>query len=177
MTRLQKTTNTLTALVMAIAAIILIVEPAYGHVVIVLILSITLMFRGIRSIWYYAVLSRHMVGGLRTLFRGIIVFDAGLLTLALSEVPRIYVILYLSGVYIISGTIDILSALDARRQGSVHYKLKLTLGIINMLVGISCIALVKWVSYVVYIYAAGLIYNAIMRMINVFRKHEMVYIQ
>ena len=102
---------------------------------------------------------------------------AGLLTLALSEVPRIYVILYLSGVYIISGTIDILSALDARRQGSVHYKLKLTLGIINMLVGISCIALVKWVTYVVYIYAAGLIYNAIMRMINVFRKHEMVYIQ
>ena len=108
MTRLQKTTNTLTALMMAIAAAILIVAPEYGYFVIVLILSITLMFRGARSIWYYAVLSQHMVGGLRTFFRGIIVFDAGLLTLALSEVPRIYVILYLSGVYIVSGTIDIL---------------------------------------------------------------------
>ena len=60
---------------------------------------------------------------------------------------------------------------------STHYKPKLIAGIINVLIGISCIVLMKWGDYVVYVYAFGMVYNAILRVINVFHKEEMVYIQ
>ncbi len=177
MTVFQKVTNILMAIILVALSVILIALPSYGYLIILIVLSVTFLFNGIKTLWYYITMARHMVGGWRSLFRGILVFDIGLFTMSLSSIPSIYIVLYLAGIYIFTGGISVVNALNAKKMESTHYKPKLIAGIINVLIGISCIVLMKWGDYVVYVYAFGMVYNAILRVINVFHKEEMVYIQ
>lgn len=85
--------------------------------------------------------------------------------------------IYLCGLYVFSGGIDIWSAISQKKMESKHYKMKLLQGIINILIGIMCLVFLKSEEMVIFIYAAGLAYNGIVRLINVFKKNETVYIQ
>ena len=177
MSRLQKATDLIEAGVLLVAATIIIVRPGAGYPIVLLMLSLALVFNGLSSLWYYFTMARHMVGGWRSLFTGILVLDAGLFTISLNQLPRIYILLYLSAVYIFKGGIDIVNAINAIKMESTHYKAKMVAGIINVVLGISCIALMKWDDYVVFVYAGGLVYNAVVKIVGFFRKEELVYIQ
>ena len=73
-----------------------------------------------------------------------------------------------------------MGALDARKMESPQWKIKLLTGAGDLLIVALCIffGLVKGsVESVVYIFAAGLLYSGLMRIITAFRRSAIVYIQ
>ncbi|MCR5054127.1 MAG: DUF308 domain-containing protein [Lachnospiraceae bacterium] len=177
MSKTQRISSFFTGLLMMAAAVFMTVYPEEGYILIIVILSLGLMIRGIRSIIYYITMGIHMVGGRRSLYSGILILDLGLFTANLSDVPRIYVLLYLLGIHLFSGLVDMLNAMDERKLGAGHWRLKLSSGIVNIFIGLSCLIFIRYANSVVYIYCLGLFYNGIMKMVDAFRKTSMVYIQ
>ena len=177
MSKLQRVGNVLSGIITIFCAILLVSYPEYGYPLIFLLLCISLIAYGVRSVIYYFTMARFMVGGKAMLYKGVVVLDLGLFTLSLSSVPQIYIILYLAAVHLFTGGVDILSAIDSKRSGSPAWKLKLAGGILSVLIALTCILFGRNQTLAVYIYCSGLIYSAIFKIISAFRKTAIVYIQ
>lgn len=177
MSRIQRFENLIVALLTLACAALMIAKPDLGYAIAILILSISLVVMGVRGLVYYFTMARHMVGGRMMLYKGIILLDLGMFSMTLADVPTIYVILYLVGAYLISGGIYILGAVDAIRTGSSHWKLKLSGGIVKVLVAAACIVFINFTNMIVYLFCVGLICSAIMRIITALQRTAIVYIQ
>lgn len=151
-------------------------EDEAGYLLVTLILSVSLILAGVRMLIYYFSMARHMVGGKAVLFRGVILFDLGMFTHSLANVPRIYLMLYLLIIHLFAGLIDVLRAFEAKKQGGA-WRGTLAVGIANVLVGAACVAFARSVQSLVWIYSGGLIYTACIRIVSAFRRDAIVYIQ
>ena len=177
MSKVQRVESFLIGIVMILLAVIMIRSPELGYYLVIFILGITLLIYGIRSLIYYFTMACHMVGGKAILYKGFIIFDLGIFTFTLTDIPIVYVLLYLIGVHLISGGLDILSAIDAKKAGSHSWRLKLIGGILSILIAVACIIYRNSTTLMVYIYSSGLIYSGIFKIISAFRKTAIVYIQ
>ena len=179
----QRIKNILIGALIILGAVILIIFPEDGILITAAILSLSLFFYGIKTLIYYLTMARHMVGGRIMLYLGIIVLDLGMFTMMLTNIPRdqdnekMYIALYLVVVYAFSGAIDILRALEAKKYSAPSWKFSLISGVINVVVAILCIVFIGSSDMIVYLYCAGLIYSAIVRIVTAFRKTAIVYIQ
>ena len=152
-------------------------DPEDSFLIAAVMLSLALLFTGIRSLAFYFTMARNMVGGKSQLYAGLIVMDFGIFTLMLTEMPHIYLILYLIGTHAFSGAIDILRSLEAKRNGASSWKLKVSQGAVNLIVAVLCLFSLESVRMLVIIYCLGLMYSAAVRIISAFRKTAIVYIQ
>lgn len=177
MSKVQRIKSFLAGAVMMFSAVIMVYMPDLGYPLVVAILSVSLLFYGVRSLIYYFTMARFMVGGKASLYKGIIIFDLGVFTMTLADIPNAYVMLYLVAANLIAGGIDILSAVDSRRSGSPSWRLKLVSGAVSVLIAIACIVFGRNQTAVVYIYCAGLLYSAVYRIFSAFRKTAIIYIQ
>lgn len=180
MGKLRRVGMILWALLVFAFSALLIFTPDIGYSAAIGILSLTSTIAGIRKLFYYFSMARHMVGGKSELFVGIILMDLGVFTSTLTDVPKIYLALYLLGWYAFSGGIDIMRALEARRFESPSWHFKLISGIVNCVVAL--LALIAGIflrsqNLLVYIFCFGLIYSACARIVTAFRKTAVVYIQ
>ena len=173
----QRVKNVLIGILIILGSIIMIAIPESGIKIAAFILSLSLFIYGIRSLIFYFSMARHMVGGRIMLYLGVIILDLGMFTLMMSNIPTIYIVLYLVIIYVFSGVIDVLRALEAKKYGASTWKLSLVSGFINIVVGILCVVFIRSTNMIVYFYCAGLIYSAIVRIITAFRKTEIVFIQ
>lgn len=98
----------------------------------VAILSITMSLRGFGSILYYFRMARHMVGGRRTLYRGMIFLDFGVLTLTVSNFSSAIIIMYLAGLHVLTGAVDLLNGRIARQMESPAWVSKAATGLTQM---------------------------------------------
>lgn len=179
MSKFGRIKNVIIGILMLIGAVLLFVLPNDGYFIVSLILCVTLIAHGIKTLIYYFTMARHMVGGVSILFVGIIILQIGLFTLSLSNIPRFFVMMYLIGIYSFEGVIDILRALEEKKLDSPYWKFKLGTGVINILVGVFalvCGVILKSTTLMVYIYGVGVVYSAVMRIISAFRKYSVVYI-
>ena len=175
MTKFTRIRNLIIGLIMIAIAVTLLLEPASGPVVILLILGIGLVGSGIGTLIFYFTMARHMVGGKKMFYRGILILDLGALLLAGYQGSEQLVLLYLLGVVAISGGIDIIRALESRKAGA-PWKFRLVGGLVSiaiLLVGLACMSNPHTV---VYIFCFGLLYLGVARIISVFRKTAVVYI-
>ena len=159
MTSMQRVRSILAGLFMIIGGLLMINDPEDGYVVITFIMGVTLLIRGIQNIAYYFTFARHMVGGRTMRAIGIVLLDLGAFTLTLTDVPKIYVILYLLVLHLFTGV-----------------RLNLAVGVANILVAAACVVWSRSVSMVVTIYCAGLIYAGILRIVSAFRRTAIIYI-
>ena len=173
----QRIKNILIGVLIILGAIILIAFPEEGLIITASILSLSLFFYGVKTLIYYFTMARHMVGGRIMLYLSIIVLDFGMFTLMMTNIPKIYIALYLLAIYAFAGVIDILRALEAKKYQASTWKLSLISGIINIVVAILCVAFLGSTRMIVYLYCAGLIYSAIIRIVTACRKTAIVYIQ
>ncbi|MBQ3321573.1 MAG: DUF308 domain-containing protein [Firmicutes bacterium] len=176
MTKARRIGHVLTGLIMVIFGTAMAIMPSEVYGVIILSLGLTLMLSGIRSLVYYFTMAKHMVGGLAVLYRGVIVFDIGLFTLSLVDVPLIFIMLYLAGLHGFSGFIDIMRAIESKKMNA-SWKLNISHGIINVLIALLCLVFLKTVWVATLCYSLGLIYSGIIRIIQAFRRTTVVYIQ
>ena len=173
----QRIKNVLIGILIILGAVILIAFPEDGLIIASSILSLSLFFYGIKTLIYYITIARHMVGGRIMLYLAVVVLDLGMFTMMLTNIPKMYIALYLVVVYAFSGAIDILRALEAKKYQAPSWRLSLTSGIISVVIAILCIVFIGSTNMIVYLYSAGLIYSAIVRIITAFRKTAIVYIQ
>ena len=173
----QRIKNILIGALIILGALILIVFPEEGLIITAGILSLSLFIYGIKTLIYYITIARHMVGGRIMLYLAVVVLDLGMFTLMLTNIPKIYIVLYLVVVYAFSGAIDILRALEAKKYQASSWRFSLISGIINVVVAILCVVFIGSSNMIVYLYCAGLIYSAIVRIVTAFRKTAIVYIQ
>lgn len=178
MTAFQRIKQILFALLMILSAVIFIILPAeISLVAIISILAAGLAISGIKDIVFYFTMARHMVGGKLILFQGAVILDFALFTMSLSNVPKIYILLYLVGIHAFSGVVEILRANEARKTVEGPWKLKFSHGIINILLAALCVVFIKHLGIAVLIYSGCLVYSAVIRIINACRKTAFILIE
>ncbi len=156
-------------------AIAMALNPNEGYEVISVLLCVTLVLEGLGRIIFYLFMARHMVGGKRSLYGGIIICDLGIFVGSLSRLPLGYVMLYLLIGHLLSGVILILRAREAKGLGA-NWKPSFIQGVIDILIVIACIVFRSSPRTAVYIYCAGLIYSSVVKLASAFSRTSVVYI-
>lgn len=176
MSKGQKIRSFLIGIVMLLFVGVLFLSEEWGYYIIMLILAVSMLLTGIRCLFFYFTMARYMVGGIKFLFLGMMVFDSGMIALAIVDEPSLYIILYLVAVYAFDGLTDLLRAREAAGAGGA-WKLKLFLGISKLLIAAACIVLIRKADLLVLIYAGGLVYSAAVHIVSAFRSTEVISIQ
>ncbi len=177
MSKIQRVRSVIAGLLIIAGSLILIAFPERALLIMAGILSLSLFIYGIRRLIYYFTMARHMVGGRIILYIGIVILDFGMFTMMMTNIPKMYIALYLSGVFAFTGLIDIARSIETMTVRSSSWKFRLISGVINIVVASLCIVFINSTEMIVYIYCAGLIYSAIARIVTAFRKTEIIYIQ
>lgn len=163
---------------MVVVALIFIVAPSdEAYVFVIAVLSTGLLIKGLRDIIFYFTMARHMVGGKMILIQGVIVLDFALLTGSMSDVPKIYILLYLVVLHAFSGVVEVLRAMEARRMVSGPWKMKFTHGVVDFLLALSCFIYIRQTHTALIIYSIGLLYSAVMRIANALRRTTFILIR
>ncbi len=173
----QRIRECLIGVFMLVLCVLMVFDPESGFAIVVGVLSISLVIVGLRKLFYYFTMARHMVGGKAALYTGIIVLDIGMFAGALNDMPKLYVVLYLLGVHAFAGTIDVLRSMEAKRMSAPSWRTSMASGAINIAISIVCLAFLRSPRMIVYIYAAGLAWSALVRIAGACRKTAIVYIQ
>ena len=169
----------LIALVTALFGIILLFAGEEGQLIVIDIICLCLFFEGIRLLVYYMRMARHMVGGKRVLLRSVITLDLGLVTVQMIAMSNITILIYLLSIFAFTGAIDILRAMEAKRNGG-YWKLKFINGCIHIIFSIALIIaglFVKNSYFLVCGFSISFFYSAFFRVFSALRKTAIVYIQ
>ena len=172
----KKIENVIISLLQIVCAVILVLVPEQGYRVVILILSVSLLIAGLKSVAYYLTMARHMVSGKIMLYESIILLDFGLFTMTLYDVPKVYILLYLVLYNLVSGAIDIASAMESKKTGA-GWKTKFTGGAVDICFALLCIIFSSNMTIVVGVYSVGLVVSAVNRIWNSLRKTAIIYIQ
>lgn len=162
---------------MLLAMLVLLIIGDDGVSLIVFILAVSLILRGLRSLIYYLSMARFMVGGLAALLSGVFLIDLGILSLSLADEAQMFIFLYLAGWNAFSGLVSLLRAREAFLNKGRSWIMNALYGIVNIGILISCFIFWNSPATLASLYCAGLGYSGILRIINAFRRTEIVYIQ
>ena len=178
MSGFQRIRGVLIGLVMLTVAFVFIANPSEDvYISIVAILALGLAIAGLKDMIFYFRMARHMIGGKMILIQGAIIFDFAILTGALTSVPKIYILLYLIGIHAFSGVVEILRAMEARNSVEGPWKMKFGHGLVNLALAVACLIFIRRSNTAIMIYSIGLIYSAIIRIFNAFRRTSFILIQ
>ena len=179
MSMTQRIQSILSALLSLVGAALLILMEEDGIFLVSLILSISFVLYGLRTLIYYLTMARHMVDGRGILFRGVILLDFGIFTLSITQRAGLFVTCYLLAIYAFSGVIDFLRAMEAKRMESPAWRLTFAEGAIRIIIAIAAVIfglLLGDLRDLTLIYASGLFYSAVLNIIAAFRKTAVIYI-
>lgn len=176
MSRFNRVKNIIIGLLMLAFALVLALVTDDGYLIVTWTLSGMLILYGLNKLVYFVMMARHMVGGRIILYEGVIITDLGVFMLTLASIPKMYVMLYLLVVHAFNGVIDLLRAFEAKRVGAPSWKVKFALGAFNIAVAITCVVFIRSTQIAVYIFAAGLVPPALIRISSAFRGRSVIRI-
>lgn len=180
MTKLSRVFEVLSGIIMAAAGIWLFAaETGFAMKVILVFIDLGMLARGVGSLYYYLTMARNMVGGQNVLYRAMVFLDLGILAGMLADHPTVYAIVYMALLLAFGGIVSVLRANEARKIGG-HWKLRLVSGLTELMLALlvsSIAAAYGRVDVAVFVYGAGLIYSAVLRIAAAFRHNEIVFIQ
>ena len=168
--------NIVSGVVMIICSWILFRNQDLGLEFAAMILGVSLLLTGIHYLYYYFSMARHMVGGRYVLFVAVFVLDFALFTAALSDFPRLYVVLYLLGYHAFTGLINIMRGLEAKRYKSPDYRRNILAGSFDFLIAFGCIVFIRRRQMLILGYCLTLAWSAIIRIISAFRRTAVIHI-
>lgn len=177
MSAMKRLYNIIIAILMLIMTAVLFIFSYEAIYFVYAITIISLTIHGIKQIIYYFMMARHMVGGRNILYRGIIVLDTGLFLLLVADDPKIYVVMYLIGGLALSGAISILRGIESRKLKVKSWKIAVLTGVIKLAIAGTSLFCYKSVDVIVYIFAVGLFYSALVRIVEAFRKSAIIFVQ
>ena len=116
-----------------------------------------------------------MVGGKSILYKSILLLDLGVFMISAFKGSERLVMIYLLILLAASGAIDIVRALEFRKQGA-GWAFRAISGVVTIILLIVGFIYRKEPTTMVYVFCIGLLYSAITRIIGIFRKTAVVYI-
>lgn len=161
---------------MILSGIFIMLFPRESYKYVLIVLGAGLFILGLNTLLYFFTMAVFMVGGKKILYRGLIFVDFGILSLTLTDVPRIYVLMYLAVIHGFSGLVDILRVKETISNGSSSWKLKLIHGVLDVLLALSCLFFAKKINTAVFIFGFGIIYSGVARIISSLRKNTLEYV-
>lgn len=170
MNRRQRFNNVLIGLFMLSGAAILAAAPEEGYIIVLAVLTVALLIKGIQMLIYYFSMARHMVGGKMILYEGMIITDVGIFAITITDVPKVYIMLFLIGVILFDGVIYIMRAGEERKLANPRWKIKMGQGVVSLILALLCCCFINSGYIITYIYGASLIYGAMLRFYNAFRR-------
>ena len=177
MTKWQRMKTIFRSLVSLTFVPLLMADPDVGCAVIVLALGIAAALAGLRMVIYYASMAQHMVGGTIIMYIGVILFDFGLFSFGIADIPKQYIMLYLMLGHLFYGLVEILRAMEVRKRELGSWRFKLLIGLGNLTLGVLCLIQINSSKMVVYIYCLGLLWSALGRIVSAFRPASVVYVE
>ena len=180
MTKILRAFNVITGIGMfVVGALFFVDSPADVMEFVLFVIQLGMTLRGLRTLYYYLTMARYMVGGKNILYRGMIFLDLGILAGSLFEHPAAYAIIYIAMLHVFSGAVSVLRANESRKIGA-HWRLRTAYGVADILMAAAVVisgVIYKYPVITIYLYGAGLIYTAVLRIISAFRRTDIVYIQ
>ena len=177
MTKWQRIKSIFGSLVALAFVPLLIEDPDVGCMAILLVLGIAAALAGLRMVIYYVSMARHMVGGKIILYIGVILFDFGLFSFGIADIPKQYIMLYLMLGHLFYGLVEILRAMEIRKRKLGSWRFKLLIGLGNLALGVLCLVQINSSKMTVYIYCMGLLWSALGRIVSAFRPASVVYVE
>lgn len=174
MTRVQRIENFIVAIFLLFLAVIILFSSEKGYFLVFGLISFSWFIQSVRLLTYYFTMARFMVGGQRILLKGVLLFDLSIITSSFSDIPRIYVMLYLVGGMIFAYIVEVLRALDKKRCGAHAWKIKMVTAVAGIVLAIICLCNYESPRLAGEIYAVELIYAAIVRIYNSVRRTKIV---
>lgn len=178
MNSIQRVRKFLSGFCMLLGSLVLAVEQEDGFYVIAIVLCLSLLLEGIRSLIYYFTMARNMVGGKPIFYRALILMDLGFFTMTAITIPSIYLTCHLLISYGFSGIVDMLKAYEDKKMEASSWRLSFVYGFVNLLISLAALSCavshLNWL--VVDIYSAGLAYSGIMQIVSAFRRAAIIYI-
>lgn len=176
MTKLQRIQNILAALVMFAFAGLILRYQDYGVQIISVLVWISLTVEGIRELYYYFSMARHMVRGEAVLYRALLVCDLAIFTGVVATIPSAYILIYLTGLFGFAGVVGVLRAMEARKNGAESWRFNAFQGFFNIALAVLCLIFIRVGYPAGLLYSIMLINSAILRLISSFRRTSVIYI-
>lgn len=176
MSKLGRVGNVLFGLLLiAIAAVMVFALSTQDALMaMVTLLAITLALYGLRTLWLYISLARHMVGGKALLYVGVLAIDAAAVVMVIMA-NQFLAGIYLSITYFLLGAVNAMHVMDDKQYGT-PWRGHMVQAVIYLLLGIACLVLNSSADLLVTVYCIGLVYNAVMRIYNALRPQAVAYI-
>ena len=180
MSRSRRVIDVLFGILMFLAGLSFFFSGVEASVTVMLVLiQFGMTVRGLRTLYYYLTMARYMVGGKNVLYRSFILLDLGVLAGSLVGHEMVYAVLYLASLHVFSGAVAIFRARESRSYGA-RWRLKMVYGVTNVLLAAAVVigaVVFRQPLVTTYVYGAGLIYSAALRIASAFRRTSIVYIQ
>lgn len=175
MRKLSRIKNVVIGVVLILFALLLLIWPRFGTPLIMMVFGIGLLIYGLYSLIFFCRMAIHMVGGKRIFFRGILLLDLGIFLMSSFRGSERLVFLYMLVLLAASGAIDLVRALDYRKQGAA-WLLRAVSGVVCIAILIAGLIYRRNPNTMVYIFCLALLFTAISRIVSAFRKTAVLYI-
>lgn len=176
MSRLGRVGNVLLGLLsIMIAATMVFALPTQDALVAMCVLvALTLALYGLRTLWLYVTMARHMVGGKALLYVGVLALDAAAVVMVIMS-NQLLAGVYLSITFFVSGALRLMRVKDAKQYGT-PWRRHAVQAVGYLLLGVACLVLSQDAELLVLVYCIGLVYGAVARIYNALRPQAVAYI-
>lgn len=177
MTSIKRVWLIIISVIMLVCAVVLVLSPELGYIIIILILDVSLLLYGIRLFVYYITMARHMVDGINTLYKSLVLLDFGVFVFTMKSTPEIVIMLYLIGCMAFQGLVEMLEAGSAMKLKSGRWKYGFISGAVKIAIAVACMFFLKSIRVLSLLYAVGLVQSAVENIVTACRKTAVVYIE
>ena len=166
-----------TGILIIVLAVVMMMWPEWGYLVINAVLGLTLLISAIRNLVYYFRMARHMVGGRNTLYSALIQLDLAMFTLTLTNIPKIFIMIYLVSVFGVTGLLRLLRGLEAKKRNAPAWYGSFINGVVYLLITVLCTIFISNTTVMVIVFCVGLIFVGLSRVVSAFQRAKIVYVQ
>lgn len=177
MSKAKRVWNIIVAILMIQAALFLMFIPDVAFLIIAVFVGMMLTIKGIRFLFYYATHACHMIGGKKILLVGLLMFDIGIFSTSLLDQAQMIMIFYVVAIHLVAAVLNLARAVSNKGDGNPGWKIDLAQGIGNIAQVVLCLIFAGFVAIPVFIYCAGVIYSAVLKIISSCKKTAIVYVQ
>lgn len=156
--------------------LLMVISGGDAYRIVLIILELTLIFRGIGFLSYYFTMARHMVGGRVVFYQGVFMLDIGLFIAGLHNLPRVYAMIYLVLSLAIDGAVDLLRTREILRLESKRWKYQVFTGTVKIAISVVCMLFFDSPAILCFIYGFGLVHSGVARISAGVRRSAIVYI-
>ena len=177
MNKAKRVWNIVSAIIMIHAAVILMVIPNVAFGLIAMFVGVMLTFYGLKYLLYYFTHACHMVGGKWLLLVGLILFDLGVFSSLLYDQAQAIMIIYVATGHVVAAILNMVRAVGNKKDGNPGWMIDFAQCIGNIIQVALCLIFIHLIVIPVFIYCSGVIYSAVLRIIQACKRTEIVYVQ